>query len=83
MPKTLTLVLATKLSTYPLVTISRRVQIEYQREVVCLGGKDVGPDVSQDGGDGGARAPQRAGRSVGRGHRRHPQGVTGHARYVV
>lgn len=48
-------------------------------------GASGGPklDVSQDGGDRGAGAAQRARRSVGRGHGRQPQGVAGHARYVV
>lgn len=41
------------------------------------------PDISQDGGNRGAGAAQGAGRSVGRGHRRHPQGVSGYARYVA
>lgn len=43
-------------------------------------------DVSQNGRDWGTRAAQRAWGSVGRGHRRQPQGVTSHAshaRYVV
>lgn len=40
-------------------------------------------DASQDGGNRGAGAAQRAGRSVGRVHRRHPQGVSDHARYVA
>ena len=91
-PKLLTSVLATKLSTYPLVTISRTKFRYNTKGRWFVWGWDVGRfgpkvaqglDVSQDGGDRGARAPQRAGRSVGRGHGRQPQGVTSQARYVV
>lgn len=88
-------VLATKRRIYPLVTIARTEFHNAMSEELLLlfsllyflGGfgynGGLKPDISQDGGNRGAGAAQGAGRSVGRGHRRHPQGVRGHARYVA
>lgn len=63
LPKILTFILATTVkSTYPLVTISR-TQFRFDAKGKWfVSGKD-GPelDISQDGGDGGARAAQWAG----------------------
>lgn len=90
-----TIVFATKSRIYPLVTISRREFHNATAGFLIITilllisprgfGYNGGPtlDASQDGGNRGAGAAQRAGRSVGRGHRRHPQSVSDHARYVA